>query len=52
MSDTQRTKGITPRSEELFRLIAENVEDFAIKELQGNPRDRKTLGHLLLSPSP
>ena len=52
MTDTRRTKGIAPQSEELFRLIAENVEDFAIFAvgLDGaaaswNPGVEKLLGY-------
>jgi PAS domain S-box-containing protein len=52
MTDSQKIMGMTPRSEDLFRFVAENVEDFAIftVALDGtlgswNPGVEKLLGY-------
>jgi PAS domain S-box-containing protein len=51
MTDAHKSLGITPQNEDLFRLVAENVEDFAIFtiDLEGrvgswNPGVEKLLG--------
>ncbi|MCA1568342.1 MAG: PAS domain S-box protein [Acidobacteria bacterium] len=52
MTDAQKSLGLRPRSEDLFRFVAENVEDFAIFtiDLDGtlgswNPGVEKLLGY-------